>query len=101
PTFWSPDGSLIAFSSDRDPSYQDERVFLMDATGGNVRAVTPVGPGRADRNPDWSPDGSRIVFSSLYDRTNWEVCIIGVDGGGLTRLTDNPEWDGEASWSPR
>jgi Tol biopolymer transport system component len=45
---WSPDGTKIAFSSDRDGQ---QEIYVMDADGGNPRRLT-VDPGR-DESPDW------------------------------------------------
>lgn len=52
---YSPDGEQIAFRSDRDGG----GIFLMGATGENVRRLTDSG-----FYPSWSPDGKQIVFSS-------------------------------------
>ena len=52
---YSPDGEQIAFRSDRDGG----GIFLMGATGENVRRLTDSG-----FYPSWSPDGKEIVFSS-------------------------------------
>jgi eukaryotic-like serine/threonine-protein kinase len=52
---FSPDGSRIAFRSERDGG----GVFLMDADGGNLRRLTNEG-----FNPAWSPDGREIVYAT-------------------------------------
>ena len=52
---FSPDGSQIAFRSERDGG----GIFLMGATGESVRRLTTQG-----FNPSWSPDGKSIVFAS-------------------------------------
>src|SRR5262245_20423320 len=52
---FSPDGSRIAFRSERDGG----GVFLMDADGGNLRRLTKEG-----FNPSWSPDGKEIVYAT-------------------------------------
>ena len=61
---WSPDGTQIAFVSDR----QDEaaQVFLIPADGGEALALTALEPGGV-RGLHWSPDGSQIAF--LYRAT--------------------------------
>ena len=46
---WSPDGSQIAFDSDRDG---DLNVYVMDADGGNIRQLTRTKFATA---PKWSP----------------------------------------------
>lgn len=51
---WSPDGTLIAFSSDiADPEHYD--VFIMNADGTNIRQVTHVPAGARAINPIWRP----------------------------------------------
>lgn len=49
----------------------------------------------------WSPDGTRIAFSSDgFDPLNDDICIVNIDGSGLTRLTTDPADDRYPSWSP-
>jgi serine/threonine protein kinase/Tol biopolymer transport system component len=52
---YSPDGSQIAFRSERDGG----GIFLMGATGESVRRLTSAG-----YNPAWSPDGREIVYAT-------------------------------------
>lgn len=54
---WSPDGSQLAFTSARTGTRQ---IWIMDADGGNERALTTRGGG----DPAWSPDGSQLAFFS-------------------------------------
>ena len=54
PSF-SADGELVAFRSDREGG----GIFVMGATGENVRRLTDFG-----FNPAWSPDGGEIVFAA-------------------------------------
>ena len=59
---WSPDGSKIAFSSNRDGKNE---IYVMDANGGNLTRLTN---NLADDDvPRWSPDGRRIAFDSERD----------------------------------
>ena len=53
---FSPDGTLIAFHSNRDGG----GIYVMGATGESVRRLTDFGD-----NPAWSPDGKQIVFSTV------------------------------------
>lgn len=44
------------------------------------------------------PQG-RLAFERT-EAGNTDVYVMNVDGSGLTRLTDDPGWDGTPSWSP-
>ena len=59
---WSPDGTRIAFSSNRSDTYQ---IYVMNADGsGLFRAVeSPY----TDVRPQWLPDGSGLVFNREHD----------------------------------
>lgn len=88
----SPDGTRIAFESDRDG---DPEIYVMDADGRNVVRLTHD-PAR-DMAPAWAPDGRRIVFTSDRDnRASADVYLMNADGTGLERLTR----DG-ANWAPQ
>jgi TolB protein len=54
---WSPDGSKIAFASNRRGNH---RIYVMDADGKNVLPIVHD-EGRATA-PTWTPDGSSIYF---------------------------------------
>jgi hypothetical protein len=58
---YSPNGSRIAFFSDRTASY----LWLMDANGANpVQAQTSTTvTNYTSTNPAWSPDGQRVAFT--------------------------------------
>ena len=49
--------------------------------------------------PVWSQDGSRLAFMSDAPG-NWELFVMDRDGSGVKRLTDDPAFDGYATWSP-
>jgi dipeptidyl aminopeptidase/acylaminoacyl peptidase len=92
---WSPDGTRIAFSSDRDGSPD---IWLMDPDGGNLVQVTSGSDN--DDHPAWSPDGTRLVFQREQNGDE-DVWVVDVDGGGATNLTNNPDEGDEApNWSP-
>src|SRR5262249_10305861 len=54
---FSPDGEQVAFRSERVGG----GVFIMGATGENVRRLTNSG-----YNPSWPPDGKEIAYSTGY-----------------------------------
>src|SRR5207244_13572696 len=48
--------------------------------------------------PAFSPDGSRIAFTSTRDGQP-EVYLMDADGTGVSRLTNSPGLDGDASFT--
>ncbi len=91
---WSPDGSKIAFQSNRT-GHND--IFIMNADGTNLVQLTHD---RYDnKKPSWSPDGTRLTFIS--DRSgNEDVYIMSEDGTEITQLTTNEAPDEFPSWHP-
>jgi WD40 repeat protein len=81
---WSPDGSRLAFLSNRAGNWE---VFVMNADGSGVTQLTDTQ--RHEDAPAWSPDGRFIVFSSERDG-NAEIYRMAVDGTDVARLTNAP-----------
>lgn len=59
---WSPDGSRIAFASDRSGQFE---IWVMNSDGEDLTAVTS-GPG-AKTWPAWSPDGRSLMYNLAID----------------------------------
>jgi WD40 repeat protein len=66
---WSPDGRTIAFSTDRDPTtdferlaYAPMRIALIDPSTREVRLVPRIDERAKHINPQWAPDGQSIFF---------------------------------------
>ena len=92
---WSPDGSQIAFASNRDGS--DFKLWVMNADGSNPRPLTPPGA-HADVFPTWSPDGRLIAFQRRSGNV-YRVGLLPAAGGAAAFF----EFDGDAyspAWSP-
>jgi Tol biopolymer transport system component len=93
---WSPDGTQIAFSSNRDGDFE---VFVINADGSGLRQVTR---NQADeQHPDWSSDGSLLCFIS--DRGGLrEVYIANLTTGEITQQThsDRDLRFTDVDWSP-
>ena len=88
---WSPDGTKIAFDSDRNGG--KAQIHVMDADGKNVIRLTD-GP-MEKSHPDWSPDGTKIAFS-VHDLEDY-VAVMDADGRNREMLEDRAR---EPSWSP-
>lgn len=81
---WSPDGTRIAFVSNRGGSYN---IYTMDADGRNV--VRHTDHAGNDRDPSWLPDGQSLVFSSDRDRGvgRSDLYRLWIGDGAIERLT--------------
>jgi Tol biopolymer transport system component len=93
----SPDGTLIAFDSDRDG---ERGVYIAGADGQNVRRISGEGFAAI---PSWSPDGQTLAFvRAEADRpTVWNLWTLDLSSGRerqLTTYTTGAPWGG--SWFP-
>src|SRR2546422_5354740 len=79
---WSPDGTRIAFQTNRDGNNE---VYVIDVGGSNTTNLTQSPA--SDEFPAWSPGGDKIAFRSDRDG-NGEIYVINVDGTQPTRLTN-------------
>lgn len=79
---WSPDGSQIIFTSDRDGN---QEVYVMDVDGKNQHNLSNFAFGN-DSFPSWLDDG-RIVFASTRGGITYDLYIMDADGNNVRRLT--------------
>jgi len=111
---WSPDGSQIAFVSQRDNIGGE--IYIMDADGSNQTRLTN-NPTGGNESPSWSPDGSQIAFESFREGNSLrrsfykgpkpipEIYVMDADGSNQRNLTKqnkptNRGSDQFPSWSP-
>jgi Tol biopolymer transport system component len=92
---WSPDGTKIAFFSDRDGDYD---IYVMNSDGTSVVQLT--NDPQTDATPDWSPDGTEIAFSRLTPGSDGDIWVMNTDGTGQTNLTNSAMLDYAPDWSP-
>jgi Tol biopolymer transport system component len=96
PGAFSPDGSKIAFTSDRGST--GPNLWVVNREDRAARQITFLET-PAMGVPSWSPDGARIAFDAVVDG-NTDVYAISVDGGKPVRLTSGPSIDDTPEWSP-
>lgn len=93
---FSPDGKMIAFSSDRGheivphPKFSFARqrigdIYSVDVSGNNVKRLTHSE--FWEGSPQWSADGSRIIFYSGRTGTN-SIFEMDADGSNQKQLSD-------------
>ena len=90
---WAPSGEIMAFSSDRDGTWQ---VYLADGDSAPVQLTQ--GPA-SNVDPVWSSDGSMIAFES--DRNdNWDIFVM--DAAGLVErpVTSSQMDELDPAWKP-
>ena len=93
--FFSPDGSLIAFTGNYDGNTD---VYVMPAEGGVPKRLT-AHPS-PDRAVGWTPDGKSILFSSsMLSNTDHPRLLTVAKDGGLPKPLPLPSGV-EGSYSP-
>ncbi|MEM9063901.1 MAG: hypothetical protein AAGB51_00260 [Planctomycetota bacterium] len=80
--FPSPDGSRVAFASDRNGNWD---IFVMPSTGGNAVQITKSGA--HELHPSFSPDGRKVVFSRLGETSGrWELWVVELDNAAVAHF---------------
>jgi len=90
---WSPDGTRIAFSAQRDPdliSSDTADIYVVAASGGAPKKIVST-PG-PDTNPKWSPDGKRVAYqtaagANYFYYMNGRIAVVPAEGGTSEILT--------------
>jgi Tol biopolymer transport system component len=96
---WSPDGTRIAFVSDRNGNLD---IFVMNPDGSGLTQITDSTSN--DNFFSWSPDGKKIIYSSNTDSDpnteDSQLFSMSSDGHNKTLLTNEPGSYYFVSWSP-
>jgi TolB protein len=94
---WSPDGSRIAFISDRHGTPQ---VWVMSADGSGQTKVTRRGT--YNQTPAWTPrkDVPLIAFTARDEKGSYDIFTVNVDTGEMTRITEGHGSNQKPTWAP-
>ncbi|MHB8468824.1 MAG: S9 family peptidase [Gaiellaceae bacterium] len=126
---WSPDGSWLAFISNRGDEKAKAQLYLIPAAGGEARRLTDLKESVEDAV--WSPDSQRLAFTARVrdgaydeederkraprritrafyklDSVGWttdrrkHVFVVPLDGGDPVQITDGDCEDDTPAWSP-
>ncbi len=123
--YFSQDGELLVFQSERRADNPFFQIYLMDLTTGDFEAISP---GVGKTTCAWiHPDNRRVLFSSTHDdpearqkqqaefelrasgkerRYSWdydlhyEIYVFDRQSHETINLTNTPGYDAEASYSP-
>jgi len=94
----NPDGSLVAFGSNRDGPWD---LYTLDLNTGEVTRLTDTTT--YEGSPSWSPDGRWLAYEAYTgdDQPDLELFIRPLDGSQEPiQLTDNADSDYQPAWSP-
>ena len=92
---WSPDGTMIAFTSYRTGN---QEIYIIDLATGTDAPVTSNG--NSNWHPDWSPDGQLISYTGGPNSD--QIWVSAPDGSGETAITTSgphrhPDWSPDGS----
>jgi Tol biopolymer transport system component/DNA-binding winged helix-turn-helix (wHTH) protein len=96
---WSPDGTRIAFVSNRDGPHA---IWTSRADGSEAVRLAEFGGAFID-NPAWSPDGRLVAFDASPDGAT-AIHAVAAGGGTPLRLVEgpgdnrNPAWSRDGRW---
>ncbi len=95
---WSPDGKLLAYTSEE--ATFDLALWIIGADGSGRRQLAALDAytGGID-TPTWSPDGTRIAFTA-YRGGLPQIWSLGLKTGAWAQLSKNAGGAYDASWSP-
>jgi dipeptidyl aminopeptidase/acylaminoacyl peptidase len=104
---WSPDGSAVAFVSNRTPDpdqNENSDIYVIEAHGGATMRQLTDWKG-SDNGPRWSPDGKWIAYTRSVSNEDYHMydepvlCVVAAAGGAprllsekLDRPVFSPRW---------
>lgn len=100
---WSADGKSIVFVSDpllpSDDRRDNEDIFMVSATGGAARLLTPGTPRFQESSPSWAADSRQIAFAS--DNSGFSnIYILDTETGAKRSLNAAQSDQLVPKWSP-
>ena len=88
-----PEEGTIAFIAHTDDT---TRLCLYDVA---TETVTPLGPGKQDREPRWSPDGTMIAFTTLTEDGQRQIALAHPDEKRIEILRNGKDFNHAPRWN--
>ncbi len=98
----SRDGKKIAYVAERNVLGAAD-IVIMNADGSQPKTITSTGLySYMFSRMEWSPDGKKIAISlnPSGDLVEWDIYMVNVTNGALTRVTNQPGAEMNPTWSP-
>jgi TolB protein len=92
---WSPDGNTIAFVSSRGKNPQ---IYTMGKDGSSPKQLTFQGT--YNQTPIYSPRGTHIAFTGRDESARFDIFVLQLATGTVTRITQSQGNNEEPSFSP-
>jgi Tol biopolymer transport system component len=96
---WSPDGTEIAFNSNRD---RNSEIYKVNVN--SLREIRLTHSPLMDHQPTWSPDGQQIAYvkQKLGGGTHSSIYRMDSDGSNSTPVfEEEPKYAYNPDWGPR
>jgi Tol biopolymer transport system component len=90
----SPDGSSVAFASDRSGSFE---IYVVSLARGS-KEIPITSDGKNNVQPAWSPDGRWIAYAHNNGGGLWIVPSTGGTPRQLVESGANPVWSPDSNW---
>jgi Tol biopolymer transport system component/imidazolonepropionase-like amidohydrolase len=92
---WSPDGTRIAFATDRGGSLD---IWTLELASGQTVRITKA-PG-AEMRPAWSPDGKKLVYVDAFGGYTEVVHVYDFASGADQKIEAAGSSPGYPTWMP-